>query len=328
MNATASRHSIPVALFLVLVAGSYPLQARGQVNPYNSLALQWTATGDDSTSGRASSYQLHYSTSAPGIDTLTWWNQASTVASGLPAPRTAGSIDSTRVAGLTPGTTYYFVLRVLDEVPNISGFSNVASGATLACNAPSTAPGSFAADTTGGSVTLSWTGPVDPLATSLHIYRGSTGTPYATLTNLSLTSWQDTNVSAGSTYSYRMAWASSCADGPSTGTVSVTLAGQPSVAAEGLGASVHVYPNPSRSGDAVQMVIKVTGSSPQPVEIRLFDMNGHWVATLAHGSYDPGDHTLSWSRMGRSGHRVAPGYYEALGTVGSVRVRDRILLLP
>lgn len=91
-----------------------------------STTVLWTAPGDDGMSGRASTYALRYRTSAiVGTDTLSWWNAATSV-SGLPAPGVSGSTDSVVVSGLDPTRTYYFILRTADEVPNWSGFSNLA----------------------------------------------------------------------------------------------------------------------------------------------------------------------------------------------------------
>jgi hypothetical protein len=57
-------------------------------------------------------------------------------------------------------------------------------------------------------------------------------------------------------------------------------------------------------------------------------MSGRWLATIADGSYPPGSTVLSWNRAGRNGQPVAPGYYELLGTIGGVKVRDRLVLVP
>lgn len=105
-----------VALFFV---GQPTAQTVGQT-------LQWTAPGDDGTVGRASSYDLRYSTSPiSGTDTLSWWN-AATQALLEPTPSVSGAIDSMRVLGLQASTTYRFIIKAADEVPNWSGFSNVA----------------------------------------------------------------------------------------------------------------------------------------------------------------------------------------------------------
>ncbi|HEX7077290.1 MAG TPA: fibronectin type III domain-containing protein [Candidatus Eisenbacteria bacterium] len=331
MNRSSDGRIYPFVAFtaLLVVGFALPTAARAQINAYNSIGLEWTATGDDSTAGRASAYDLRYRTSAPSTDTLSWWNAATKVPSGsLPVPSVSGSTDSTRVTGLTPGTTYYFVLRAVDDAGNWSGYSNVASAATLFCDAPTTAPGSFSATSDTGRVDLSWSGS-DPKATSVHVYRGSGSGSLSLLTTLgaSATSYRDTAVQAGASYSYRVAWGSGCADGPSTSTESVVLPGTPAPpGATPVSASLHAYPNPSSAN--VQFVVRIEATRDLDARIRLFDMSGHWIATIVDGSLSPGNHTINWPRTSREGHRVGPGYYEAVGTVGDTRVRERIVLLP
>lgn len=92
-----------------------------------AVTLTWTAPGDSTNTGTATSYDVRYSTSA-----ITAGNWASaTQASGEPAPQLAGSTEVFTVTGLAPGTIYYFALKTSDEVPNISGLSNVVSKTTL-----------------------------------------------------------------------------------------------------------------------------------------------------------------------------------------------------
>jgi hypothetical protein len=95
---------------------------------YTSLDLKWTAPGDDGTSGQAISYEVRTSTSSI---TLSSWNTATPV-TGLPTPKPAGGKETFTVSGLTAKTTYYFALRTLDEVGNISSLSNVRKATTKA----------------------------------------------------------------------------------------------------------------------------------------------------------------------------------------------------
>lgn len=334
----AIRNLLPVAVLAqaIGIAALIPSSSAVAQSAYNSIGLEWTAGGDDGTVGTATYYELRYSQAAPaGSDSASiasWWGGAS-AASGLPHPSMSGSTDSTRVTGLTPGSTYYFVIRSVDDGGNKSPFSNIASGATLNCDAPTSAPGSFDALADTGQVDLSWTG-TDPLATMIHVYRGtgSSGSLslLTTLSNPTATSYADFSVNAGTTYRYRVAWASNCADGPSTSTLSATLPGTPPPpsGAQTDAARLHAYPNPSSGSPTVQFVVHVPGSASQEVLIRLYDLSGRWIATLADGGYSAGDHTVSWNRLGRTGRAVSPGYYEAIGTIGSTRVRERILITP
>ncbi|HYQ90277.1 MAG TPA: hypothetical protein VEU09_11710 [Candidatus Binatia bacterium] len=207
-------------------------------SPY-ALTLLWTAPGDDADTGRSSRYDLRYSTSAVGADTLQWWSLARG-APNLPRPSYSGQEDSTLVQGLNPETTYSFVLRTFDEAGNVSGFSNVCV-ATTDPAVPAGSPGSLA--------------------------------------------------SAG-----------------------------------GTAPAIHAYPNPST--DAVHFLIHVVDPSGERVQLRLFDPSGRVIADIADGSFPSGDTVISWPRVTRNGDRVAPGYYESIGTIGSANVRERLILLP
>ncbi len=330
------RGVLAAALFacLPLLPGS----AGAQVNPYTTIGLEWTAGGDDGDVGQATAYQMKYRTTPPSAtDSLTvlgWWNGATAVGN-LPAPKTSGSADSTRVTGLTPGTTYYFVIRSLDDGGNTSPFSNVATAATTACDAPTASPDPFSAVADTGLVDLAWSAN-DPAA-PVNVYRGvGSNTPSLLVTLAAGTAtYQDTAVQPGTTYGYRVAFSATCntgpysvtVTGPSSATRQVTLPGLPPVPASVTGsASIHAYPNPS--GGSVQFVFRLEGNVPRDARVRLFDMSGHWIATIVDQRMNPGEQTITWPRTDRNGHRVVPGYYEAVGTIGDVRVRERIVLTP
>lgn len=310
-----------------------PAPTRAQTTPYNSMAVLWVAPGDDGDVGQVSSYELRYSTTPVGTDTTGWWNGvpfAQRLTLGPPlAP--AGQDDSTRVTGLTPGTTYYFVLRAWDDYFNVSDFSNVATGTTQSCNAPAAAPTPFGATVDSGDVLVNWGNTSDPNALSIRLYRapGTTGGTWTLIQTLPVTtlSYLDTAVSAGATYRYRAAYMGSVCEGPTTAVEMVTVPGAaPPPAASTSISKIHAYPNPS-SGP-LRIVLDVEAAAPLHAYIRLFDMNGHWVATPINGSYPPGTTEVTWNRTGRDGRAVGPGYYELLGTVGLARVRERIVLVP
>src|SRR5262245_37480090 len=86
----------------VLAAAS----ARAQVTE-TSVTLKWTAPGDDSLSGRATRYELRWSTSA--IVTYSQFFAANLV-TGMNAPQPAGASESVTVGGLVPSTPYWFAV--------------------------------------------------------------------------------------------------------------------------------------------------------------------------------------------------------------------------
>ncbi len=149
-----------IAALALLLTGLLPHAAAAQSAADSSLALMWTSPGDDGSTGTAATYAIRYRTTPiVGTDTLSWWNAATPV-TGLPTPRAAGSIDSVRVRGLNPVTTYFFILRTADEVPNWSGFSNFAQVSTSGDLTPPAAIADlFVTGTTGTSVSVRWTAP-------------------------------------------------------------------------------------------------------------------------------------------------------------------------
>ncbi len=92
----------------------------------STVTLTWTATGDDGTVGSASSYDVRYSTSP--ITEGNWDTTAQ--AANEPVPGLPGSSETFILTGLSDGTTYYFALKVIDNVGNPSGLSNSASETT------------------------------------------------------------------------------------------------------------------------------------------------------------------------------------------------------
>src|SRR5690606_4597476 len=85
----------------------------------STLRVLWTATGDDGTTGRATQYDMRYST-APITEGN--WNSATQV-QGEPAPLNAGLPQSLILGNLNAGVTYYIGLKVADEELNWSALS-------------------------------------------------------------------------------------------------------------------------------------------------------------------------------------------------------------
>lgn len=103
-----------------------------------SVSLEWTAVGDDSLTGTASSYDVRYSTDS-SIGWTSW-----TAATGEPTPKAVGLSESFIVTGLAGNTLYYFSLKASDEAGNISAVSNIVDTTT--------------STTGGGDTTHVWAG--------------------------------------------------------------------------------------------------------------------------------------------------------------------------
>jgi len=118
-----SSRALAAAAFLVLsgltTAARSDTSATASLN--GEVTLEWSAPGDDSLTGRATRYALRYK--------IVPFSEASFLASiaipGVPAPKPAGQVERHTVSGLTPGTTYYFALKTVDDAGNWSRMSNV-----------------------------------------------------------------------------------------------------------------------------------------------------------------------------------------------------------
>ncbi len=110
--------------------------------------LSWTASGDDSLAGRASSYDIRVSSSP-----ITEANFAAARAVAGPDPLPSGSPERFEVGGLGPDSTYWFALRARDERGNPGPVSNLVTGTTAGPPALALAPDSLAAVLEVGGVT-------------------------------------------------------------------------------------------------------------------------------------------------------------------------------
>lgn len=92
-------------------------------NRETSILLRWIAPGDDGWHGRATAYDIRYSTSVLSSST---WATASVFAPTL-SPAISGQPDSCWVTGLQTQTQYWFALKARDDQSNWASLSNIAS---------------------------------------------------------------------------------------------------------------------------------------------------------------------------------------------------------
>jgi outer membrane protein assembly factor BamB len=88
---------------------------------YNSIALQWTAPGDDSLSGLATQYDVRYSSN---LITPSNFNSA-TPAPNIPVPSPPLTAETFVVTNLATNARYYFAMKTRDNAGNLSSLSNV-----------------------------------------------------------------------------------------------------------------------------------------------------------------------------------------------------------
>jgi chitodextrinase len=135
-----------------------------------TMAVSWTAPGDDGTGQTATKYDLRYSTSQ-----ITDANFSSaTFVTSTPPPHAAGFPECQLITGLTECTTYYFAIKTMDEAGNWSAISNLPSATTecdinFTASCPTLAPDNVAPGNVSNlslsagnaSMRLSWTAPGD-----------------------------------------------------------------------------------------------------------------------------------------------------------------------
>jgi len=291
----------------------------------DSITLTWTAPGDDGNSGRAAAYELRYSDQPiSGQDTTSWWS-AATTSGTLPAPQSAGARESYTVTGLATGTIYYFVIRTTDEVPNVSGFSNLsvrqAGGSALAT------PTGFTAQSVPGAVLLSWQEPTSGVGEGYHIYRrigSSGGDVLLHSAAVGQTSWADTSIVAGTTYEYRLATYQGALQG-TPAMVSITV---PSGSVTTVVADVHGYPNPARGKVTLRFRGGNKEGGPGHVRLVIYDLNGRKICKLIDADLPASEQTVEWACRSDKGNAIAPGIYNAILDSPLGRSVTRLAILP
>ena len=89
-----------------------------------SVTLQWTAPSDGGSA--AASYELGYSMTPVGSDTMAWYDTVAVKTTNFPAPNPPSTTESATIDNLATGASYNFILRYADAFGNFSALSNVA----------------------------------------------------------------------------------------------------------------------------------------------------------------------------------------------------------
>lgn len=122
-----------------------------------AVTVRWTNTGDNGMDGLASRVDLRYAESE--ITEASW--TAAQQANALPSPGAPGSTTFFTVNGLQQERTYYFAVKIGDEVPNWSGLSNIVTTTTPDQTAPATVTDLVAGLPGATTIQLTWTAPGD-----------------------------------------------------------------------------------------------------------------------------------------------------------------------
>ena len=93
--------------------------ASAQIGPI--VVLEWESTGDDGMLGQATCLELAMTTDT----TLPIEQWPRIICDSLPRPLLPGQTQSLTIYNLAYDTDYFFHMRISDEVPNWSGWSNL-----------------------------------------------------------------------------------------------------------------------------------------------------------------------------------------------------------
>lgn len=300
----------------------------------NSITLSWTAPGDDSTAGTATSYDIRYSTSP--ITELNW--ASATQISGEPTPSVAGSTESITIENLNESTTYYFAIKTSDEVPNESGLSNVLSASTTGDLTPPSAIDDLQANsgTNNGELTLSWHAPGDDAdvgAASMYLIRYSINeineanwltpadeysdfvvNPLTPSASGALEEYTIENLEPGQAYYVAIKAIDDYSNASSLSNVVNAVAKLDlSLDADddqftGLPEEFQLnqnYPNPFNPETEIPYALPTRAD----VNLSIYNSVGQKVATLVDGTMPAGLHYASWNGHNDQGQPVASGIY-------------------
>lgn len=175
-DSATGRPAQVTAFVIAVIAIVVLVGSAGAVTTSTTVSLNWTSKGDDGATGTASQYDIRFTTSP--LTDLNWGSAIQVT--GEPSPKVAGQPETFTVTGLTPNTTYYFGIKIADEIPNWSALSNVISRTTLPeVNPPSAIANLSLGTKTATSIVVNWTAPGDDGAAgtaSLYDLRYSTST--------------------------------------------------------------------------------------------------------------------------------------------------------
>ena len=73
--------------------------------------------------------------------------------------------------------------------------------------------------------------------------------------------------------------------------------------------------------------LRVPGTAPQPVALRVYAVDGRLVRTLVSRRLDPGYHEVRWDGTGDSGAPLASGVYLYRAEIGGATFAKKMALL-
>lgn len=303
-----------------------PLTLAAGTTTTTSVQLTWTAVGDDSLTGTATSYEMRRST-AP-INEGNW--ASATAIAGEPTPAVAGTSQSLTVSGLDRSVDLYFAAKVTDDEGNVSGLSNSLVVARLLDTAPPATPAGLAAVNEAPSgVRVQWNDNAEPDLAGYRVYRGVAASgPFTLISGASLVA-QSEFVDASPPDSDAVWYQVSAVDDASNESARTTafrvwLSGE-----EILAWSLQpAYPNPSPLSASVTLPLDVPTSGPFEGRLEITNSAGERVRQIALTGLSPGAQSVQWDGLNDAGRRTAPGVYRAWLIVAGRREAVKVVRTP
>jgi hypothetical protein len=296
------RRWFPV-IVIILLAVAAPLLAHAQAQP-DSILLGWTDTGDNGMTGTATQAEMRVATAPISLEN---WDLA-TVVPGAPVPGPFGTPESLMVHGLTPGSTYYFALRVVDEAGNWSSLSNPLMWNGTLDLSPPAAPTGLGAARAGAGAHLAWNPSGEPDLGGYIVYRATSASgPYTRVNDSLLVSplYDDLAGPGGSS----VAWYEVAALDMSGNLSARSGAASVSFAAANVQLQA-VYPNPSPLAGPVRIPVLVA-AQPKGARIDVLDAAGRRVRRIDLAALALGSTEVVWDGRNDAGRLCAPGVYSA-----------------
>ena len=323
------RGGVPLLAALLVLPALAPALSQAQGAGADSVALIWTAPGDDDQIGTATSYEVRVSNSP--ITDANW--SSAFVVSGVPAPLPSGAQQTAVVRGLTRGTTYYFGIKTTDDASNVAPLSNVVRWDWVYDTAPPAAPtGVTATREAATEVRVRWSPNAEPDLGGYTVYRAlSASGPFQILNTppISATELLDNSIPAGSTNAWYQVTASDVSGNESarSSTIAVNLDAQTTDQVTGWTLEP-AYPNPSQVSAPTNIPMYVPAAGPGSAALHIVDSGGRVIHRLDLSNLGPGLQTVVWDGQNQAGHPVAPGVYTAWLVGGDKRQNIKMVRVP
>jgi len=186
---------------------------------------------------------------------------------------------------------------------------------------------SFTVDNQTGLVSLVWNEPFDPVLPVMgyNVYKRFDSGPFVLIQETASTSY-DEYISLEGSYRYYIAARYLNIEGCPSDTLAfsfpwVDASDQPT---PGLVTRLnHNYPNPFNPSTTISFDLAQAGE----VKLRIFNVKGQLVKTLANGNFTPGNHKAVWDGKDTNNRNVASGvYFYRLETKGFTQTRKMLMI--